>query len=88
MPDNLLDPERVLGFARHFVLECINNEYCIINEQFHVYNALTNQQTKAFSISRPIRDNNLPPAENLKQQTQLTETMQVLTKLNEEWSKK
>lgn len=88
LPENLLDPERVNGFARHFVLESINNEYCIINDQLHVYNALTSQQAKAFTVSRPLRDNNLPPAQNGKQESQLIEAMQALTNLNQEWSKK
>jgi nuclear RNA export factor len=88
LPETILDVERVVGFNRCFVLESINGEYCIINEQLHVFNALTSQQVKAFKHDRPIRPQMLPPAQTTKQKAQMITAMKLITNLTTEWAKK
>ncbi|KAJ8973114.1 hypothetical protein NQ317_014453 [Molorchus minor] len=90
MPQTLLEPEKLYGFTRTFVLEISsqNGECNIINEQLHVYNALTHQTISSFKFSRPIETNALPETPNQKEQQQLADTLKIITNLNTEWSKK
>ncbi|XP_044254470.1 nuclear RNA export factor 1-like [Tribolium madens] len=88
LPESILDAERFMGFNRCFALESINGEYCIINEQMHVFNALTSQQVKAFKHERPIRPQMLPPAQTPKQKSQIITAMKLITNLTTEWAKK
>lgn len=81
-----LEVERVLGFCRTFVLESINGEYCIINDQLHLYNALSHQQTNAFKVAKTPIDTKVPIPETEEQEKQLLECFQAITKLNTDWA--
>lgn len=87
-PETILDMERYMGFNRCFVLESINGEYCIINEQLHVFNALSSQQVKAFKHERPMRPQMLSTAQTPKQKSQVITAMKLITNLTTEWAKK
>ncbi|KAJ8936935.1 hypothetical protein NQ314_012116 [Rhamnusium bicolor] len=88
--ENLLVPERLLGFSRTFVLEILNGdgECCIINEQLHVYNALSTQVATCFKITKPINSTLTLHAQNQKEQQQLADTLKIITNLNTDWSRK
>lgn len=88
LPETILDIERFIGFNRAFVLESVNGEYCIINEQLHVFNALTSQQAKAFKHERAVRPQMLPPAQTPKQKLQMINAMKMITNVTTEWAKK
>lgn len=90
LPQNLLDPERFLGFSRTFVLEMLNvgEEWCIVNEQLHVHNALNIQLTSSFKKPKPLYADVIPEAQTLKDQQQLADALKIITNLNTDWSKK
>ncbi|XP_022902675.1 nuclear RNA export factor 1-like isoform X2 [Onthophagus taurus] len=91
VPQNLLDADRILGFSRVFVLLAgVNDEYSIVNEQLHVYNATSAQVIRSFKqpkISRPSHIQ-IPPPKNIKEQVMLAEALVSLTGLDIEWATK
>lgn len=91
LPQGLLEIERLLGFSRKFVLvACPNGEYQIVNEQLHVSNATTAQQTRAFKVKKEPKSNflQLPPAKTDEEKQELEKALQLITTLSLEWSKK
>ncbi|KAJ8951754.1 hypothetical protein NQ318_012605 [Aromia moschata] len=90
LPNNLLDPERLLGFTRTFVIEILNKdgECCITNEQLHLYNALSTQVASSFKISKPLQSSGIPHLPNSKEQQQLADTLKIITNLTTDWSRK
>ncbi|KAF5294243.1 hypothetical protein FQR65_LT10829 [Abscondita terminalis] len=89
--ESLMDPERIIGFTRTFVLcKCPNDEFQIINEQLHVSNATSIQQQRAFKIvkvSKPLSSFFIK-AENPQEKAEMAKVFKVITTLNLEWSKK
>lgn len=88
LPQNLLDSERCLGFSRTFALGMLGTEWCIVNEQLHVHNALSVQLTNSFKVPKPIHMDTKPVAETAKDQHQLANALKIITNLNMDWSKK
>ncbi|XP_018573360.1 nuclear RNA export factor 1-like [Anoplophora glabripennis] len=90
LPQNLLDAERCLGFSRTFALQMLSagQEWVIINEQLHVYNALNVQLSTSFKNPKPTRIDIIPVAETVKDQQQLANALKIITNLNTDWSKK
>lgn len=89
LPENLLDSEKYYGFRRIFAIHTEVDGYCkIVNEQLHVYNALSIQIISAFRVSKPIitEDMLLPKTE--KDHQQLIDTLKIITNMNNEWSRK
>ncbi|XP_018571704.1 nuclear RNA export factor 2-like [Anoplophora glabripennis] len=77
------------GFSRNFVLECdYKQQYCIINEQLHVYNALNDQVKNSFEKPQRIEFTCQPIPFLQEQYWQLQETFQLITKLNMEYSRR
>lgn len=71
------------------MLRLSEDGYCqIVNEEYHVYNALSFQTISSFKISRPIvtDDTLLPQTE--KDYQQVVDTLKIITSLNTEWAKK
>lgn len=89
LPQNLLDPERFFGFRRIFTVEVNGDGLCqVVNEQYHISNALSTQIIHAFKIPKPVisHDTMLPQTE--KQHNQLIHTLKIITNLNTAWAKK
>ncbi|KAF5302375.1 hypothetical protein FQA39_LY10414 [Lamprigera yunnana] len=89
--ESMSQPERILGFARTFILcKHYNNEYKIVNEQLHVSNGTTIQQQRAFKIvkvSKPLSFT-LNKAQNPTEKEDMANAFKTITTLNLEWSKK
>nr|CAI5857626.1 unnamed protein product [Callosobruchus analis] len=97
-PENLLDPERVYGFSRTFVLRTEPNssgdmECLITNELYHVYNAFTSQRLSAFkkgrSRPRPTLQVDIPnKPQTVREFRQINDALRMITGLNVDWAKK
>lgn len=89
MPDNLLDPERYYGFRRIFAMQTNADGYCqIVNEQLHIYNALSFQTISSFKINRPIITDDMLLPQTEKDHQQVVDTLKIITNLNTAWAKK
>ncbi|CAH1988237.1 unnamed protein product [Acanthoscelides obtectus] len=97
-PENLLDPERIYGFARTFVLSTAkildgDVECLIINELYHVYNAFTFQRLSAFKVApaRPRPTIGVEVAkvpQSAREFRQVNDALRMITGLNADWAKK
>lgn len=77
------------GFSRNFVLECdYKHQYCITNEQLHVYNALNIQVNSSFEKPLRIQFTGQPIPFLPQQYWQMQETFQLITKLNLDYSRR
>ncbi|KAK9885790.1 hypothetical protein WA026_013659 [Henosepilachna vigintioctopunctata] len=88
MPEALLEPERYLGFNRTFVLTGCNGEYSIVNDMLHVYNALTYQAARAFSITNPVKCEQFPKPVTSKEREIAIEAVYLATGISKEWAKR
>lgn len=89
LPENLLDPERYYGFRRIFSVETNPDGYGqIINEQLHIFNALSSQIIPAFKVSRPIITDDMLLPQTERDHQQVVDTLKVITNLNTAWAKK
>lgn len=89
LPENLLDSERYYGFRRIFGILTDDDGYCkIINEQLHVYNALSFQIISSFRVGKPIITDDMLLPKTEKDHQQVIDTLKIITNMNTEWSKK
>ncbi|KAL3284584.1 hypothetical protein HHI36_018741 [Cryptolaemus montrouzieri] len=88
IPETLLEAERHLGFCRTFVLTGSKGEFTIANDMLHVYNALTCQSVKAFSISKPIKNKSIPIPTTFRDKEKAVHAIQMVTGATKEWSRR
>ncbi|KAJ8922836.1 hypothetical protein NQ315_007871 [Exocentrus adspersus] len=90
LPQNLLDCERYIGFNRSFVLSKPNaeDEWCIVNEQLHIFNAVNIQITSSFKTPKQPVVSTVPAAKTMRDKQQMADTLKIITNLNTDWSKK
>lgn len=89
LPENLLDPERYYGFRRLFTIATHEDGYCqIINEQLHIFNALSFQTISSFKVARPIITDDMLLPQTEKDHQQVVDTLKIITNLNTAWAKK
>ncbi|KAJ8922787.1 hypothetical protein NQ315_007822 [Exocentrus adspersus] len=78
-----------LGFARNFVLESTDGqEYCIRNEQLHVYHALQSQIESSYQLPPSVRFIGKPVPYLGRQYWELQEALHLITGLNFEYSRR
>lgn len=89
LPENLLDHEKYYGFRRIFAVET-NQNGCgqIVNEQFHIFNALSSQTIASFKVNRPVITDDILLPRTEKDHQQLVDTLKIITNLNTSWAKK
>lgn len=78
--------ESFLGFARTFSLSNYHGNYVILNDMFHVYNALSIQVSMAFSMLLPNQKSVLPPAQTSRDMSKAIDAFKKVTGLTTEWS--
>ncbi|KRT81640.1 hypothetical protein AMK59_6316 [Oryctes borbonicus] len=89
--NSLLESDRLMGFCRTFVLFARSyGEYSIVNDMLNVTNATSAQALRAFKNPKTPRTLyiNIPEPQNEKEESELVETLTVITGMKLELSRK
>ncbi|XP_056640186.1 nuclear RNA export factor 1-like isoform X1 [Diorhabda sublineata] len=84
--DGISTDERIYGFFRTFVIEIINRDgLCyIVNDQIHVYNALSWQVRDSFKYKQPLIETPSVP-QNPEERKHVLKAIKLITNMNTQW---